>query len=286
MNTDFLSPICLGVDPFTLGGDGAQSSPAATQIINPNRTAMLVDEFRFNVGADAENVEFVTTQVQLGLGSTPLTNGFIPLKAFTAAYFSADANRTLTWHLARPMYVPPDVQLHVTFQRKVPPGLSGIDTSNLWGFSVMGRSMPSGMEIPEKIYVPWACAASCYNDVVPFVSGDHDIGNPFDEPLNVDYFCGWNVNADDNLHGMLKVPFTVQMTLSNSKVLARDPIPFPALFPPDRPMLRSRAFLQPKEFISVVMDIPQTAANQASLNFTTVGMTGWRELKTPLGALP
>jgi len=147
--------------------------------------------------------------------------------------------------------------------------------------------MPSGMAIPEKIYVPWACATSCYVTDVPYISGDSDIGNPFDEPLNVDYFTGWNVNSTQaDSQSTLKTPFTFQATLSNGKVLARDPIPFGALFPPDRPMLRMRALLQPKEFVSVVLDVPQPVSGNTSLNFTTVGMTGWRELKTPLGALP
>lgn len=290
MNTDFLSPLCLGVDPFTLGGDGAQAFPNTVQLLNPNRTGMLVDEVRFCVGDDTDRTQFLTTQVQLGLGATPLTNQFIPLKSFVPLYFNALNDLTLTWHLARPMYVPPDVQLHVGFRRKIPPGLlAPVDTNQLWGFSTMGRSMPAGMAIPEKIYVPWACATSCYSEDVPFISGDADIGNPFDEPLNVDYFTGWNANVDVGFAStsMLKAPFTFQATLSNGKVFARDPIPFSALFPPDRPMLRMRALLQPKEFISVVLDVPQPVPpDNLTLNFTTVGMTGWRELKTPLGALP
>lgn len=288
MKPDFLSPLVLAVDPFTIAGNGSVATPKNDQLINPNKTPMLIDELRFNVGNDDNNVEFTTIQANIQFGSTPITNNFVPLRSIVPLYFSADANRTLTWHFARPLFVPPDVQFTVSFKRKLPAPVTGwsnlIDTTNLWGFSIVGRSMPDGMAPPEKIYVPWACATSVYDDgVSQFVSGDADIGNPHDEVLNVDYFCGWNTNSD-NVSNMLRQPFTFQATMGHNKVLARDPIPFLALFPPDRPILRCRALLQPKEFISVQMEIPQTSADQDGLSFTTVGMTGWRELQTPKGA--
>lgn len=283
MDTDFLSPITLGVDPFTVAAAG-YSAPTATQIVNPNRTAMLIDEFRFNVGSNTGGVEFATMTCNLKLGGTKLTNEFIPLPAFAPLYLGYYAGRTLTWHLPRPMYVPPNVQLGAEFIRRIPSGVVTHDVTQLWGFSVMGRSMPAGMEVPEKIYVPWASATSVYVQTTPFVSADSDLCNPFDEPLNIDYFTGFNYNP--NVSGPIQTPLTVQMTLSNGKVLARDPIPFWTMFPQNRPILRCRAMLQPKEFVSAVLDIPDPVGSQDNAIFTTIGMTGWREMKTPLGALP
>lgn len=287
MQTDFLSPLNLTVEPFTIGAEGSFASPDATQLINPNRTAMLIDEIKISIGSGGVlPAEFITVLTRLHLGGTPLTNNFVPLYAFMPTYLFYDTAFTLTWHLARPLYVPPNVQFTVEFLRKLPfSSWSGsINTSQKWGFSVNGRSMPAGMAVPDKIYVPWVCSANVYSTTVPYVSGDSDIVNPFDEPLNVDYFAGYNVTEDFNV---LKTPLTFQATLSNGKVFARDPIPFFALFPPDRPLLKTRALLQPKEFVSVVLDVPQPeASDDTDAVFTTVGMTGWRELQTPLGALP
>ncbi len=288
MPTDFLSPLLLSVDPFAMpAADGSRYTPNTVQLLNPNRTPMLIDEFRVTAG---DPNDWSTMQLRLNYGSTPCTNQFIPIRSCMPYYLSAkdDVDCTAVWHLAQPLYVPPDVQVGVEFLRKVPTGFSTPNkTSAMWGFSIAGRSMPAGMEIPEKIYVPWACATSVYSSALPYISGDADIGNPFDEPLHVDYFTGMSCTTLDG--NVQPYPFTIQMTLSSGKVLARDPIPFSALFPPDRPALRMRALLQPKEFVSVVMDIPTPfSADDATPNliFTTVGMTGWREIQTPQGARP
>lgn len=302
MDTDFLSPLSLAVEPFTIGGDGAEETPDPTKLINPNRSAMLVDSFRFHVGlatVGANGLDFASMMAKLTFGSTPLTNQFIPLPAFAPLYFAYPLDAlgngdsgdcTLTWHLARPLYVPPDVQVGVSFKRKIPIAswASDINTSQPWGFSIAGRSMPAGMEIPEKIFVPWACATSVYSSTLPFMSSDADITNPFDEPLNIDYFTGFNMRdiIAGTRRGTSRTPITFQATLSSGKVLARDPTPFNLLFPPDRPILRTRGLLQPKEFVSVVIDVPQPTVDDSDAVFTTVGMTGWRELPTPQGALP
>lgn len=305
MQTDFLSPINLTVEPFTIGVDGAVSTPNPTQLINPNRSAMLVDEFKFSVGLEgftlgADAHEFATVWAKLTYGSTLLTNQYIPLPAFAPFYFGYPraalgnwGDCTLTWHLPRPLYVPPDVQVGVSFLRRNPfPGTwdDEFNVNQKWGFSINGRSMPAGMQIPEKVYVPWACATSilglsAQSVEVPYTSNDADVVNPFDEPLNIDYFTGFNMGPDPTAPST--TPITVQMTLSNGKVLMRDPIPFNLLFPPDRPILRTRALLQPKEFVSVVVDVPEPIdGNNENAAFSTIGMTGWRELQTPMGALP
>lgn len=304
MQTEFLSPLNLAVEPFTIGTDGAVATPNPAQLINPNRTAMLIDEFKFSVGIETGTLggdahEFPTVQAMLTFGATPLTNKFIPLPAFCPLYWGypkaaleATGDATLTWHLARPLYVPPDVQVGVSFLRKNPfiPGWEGeFNPEQKWGFSINGRSMPAGMAVPEKIFVPWACATTIYSTTLPYISNDADLSNPFDTPLNVDYFTGYNTTEDTNSTGPNPLGLTAQLTLSSGKVVARDPIPFNLLFPPDRPILRSRALLQPKEFISVLVDIPEPDVGDnypENAIFTTIGMTGWRELKTPLGALP
>lgn len=292
MTEDFLSPLLLAADGFTLGVNGSAAVNPG-QLINPNREAMLVDEFRFSFldGTDDGNgtgVDMTSVLINLTFGATPLTNGFIPVRSFMPIYSQYPYDGTIAWRLARPLYVPPDVQIGAFFQRKLPftswnGGTPGINTTTPFGFSIAGRSMPAGMEIPKKIYVPWACATSVYSEVVPFISGDADLSNPFDVPLNVDYLTGFQQNEDAVV---IPTPVTFQATLSNGKVLARDPIPFFALFQPDRPTVRMRALLQPKEFISVVLDLPQPTEEDTNIIFTTVGLTGWREMQTPQGALP
>jgi hypothetical protein len=277
MQTDFLSPLLLATDAFALNANGVSVIPNTVQLINPNRTPMLIDQFRVTSGYPPG---WAMVQMKLTYGSTPLTNSFIPLSAFMPAYHDFSADSTRVWHLAKPLYVPPDVQVGVEF--KVVNTLGTTLSSNaMYNFGIAGRSLPAGMPVPKKIYVPWACATTVYDTTNPYVSSDADLGNPFDSVLNLDYLCGFAAQTSEE---SIQRYFTVQMTLSNGKVLARDPIPFYALFPPNRNILRMRAPLQPKEFISVVLDMPVPGGN--NMRFTTLGMTGWRELDTPKGAQP
>jgi len=290
---DFLSPIVLTADSFTLPVD---AEPLSTQLLNPNRTAMLVDEFRFGTGFDVAagatlDNDFAQIVADIKLGGAPLTNGETPIRSFMPTYTQtttvsfAVSDRQLTWHLPRPMYVPPNVQLHVKFRRKLPTGWSINDANAAYNFSIAGRSIPSGMQVPDKIYVPWAAAMAVFTDAsLPFTSNNAAVANPHDEALHMSYLCGYSYNSVQG--STIRMPVTVQASFSNGKLLIRDPTPFYALFPPDRPVMRLDGLLQPKQFVQFFLDMPTTSVLYPNLIFTTIGLVGYRQVQTPQGAQP
>lgn len=278
---DFLSPLLLEADPVTLTVDGAQQSFNAQQLINPNMTAMLIDEFRFTTGVSTFANAFSYLVARLRFGNSNLTNEFVPVPAFAPCYTQWSGDQTRVWHLARPLYVPPGVQVTAEVGVKLPIRAT-INTALQWGFTIAGRSIAGGTEVPRQIAVPWACATSCYGTTVPFTSKDNELGNPFDSDFYMRQLIGYNINSLD-LGRVTRPNFTIQATYGSGKMLVRDPTPFFALFPPDRPIARMQALLKPKDFLKVVLDLPQPSASFTDLSFTTVGMTGYRMLDTPRG---
>lgn len=289
-----LSPLLLASDFLFVQADNSYASADPQKLLNPNRTAMLVDEIRFSKNifqTDAETTyqDFTELLVDIKFGGIKLTNNYVPLRSFAPTYFAYPVDNTLTWHLPRPLYVPPDVQFNVSLKRSVPPGgafaAPGVNSPVI--VALAGRSIPGGQPVPKSIYVPFACATTAYGGT-SFVSSDADIGNPFDTPMRTVYFNGFNQGFPSPSISPQRQPILVQATMSNGKMFIRDQTPILALFPPNRPVLRSRGLLQPKEFIRFQLDIqqPNIHDDTANLCFTTIGMTGYRELQTPQGSLP
>lgn len=308
LNTnDFLSPLLLAADPFTLPIDGSFATPAATQLLNPNRTAMVIDEFRLGCDSASQtrsapnNVyDFSTLYADIRLGSIPLTNGPIPVRAFMPVYTLAytdsifptvTGDKQLTWHLTRPLYVPPNVQISCTFYRRLPTGWVIADANMPFVFSIAGRSLPSGIQIPNRIYVPWASAMAIRTSTaVPYTSPSSAISNPHDQDLHMAYLCGFQQSnysgAPQVIGSVIPTPITVQATFSNGKILMRDPMPFLSLFPPDRPIVRLSGLLQPKQFATFTLDLPNPITGYTNMIFTTIGLVGYRSIQTPQGAQP
>jgi hypothetical protein len=76
------------------------------------------------------------------------------------------------------------------------------------------------------------------------------------------------------------------MTCSNGTAFVRDPVPFDALFPYDRGVLPVDAVLQPGEFMRCQIEVAQVPtgdvnAADAAVQFTAVGMIGYRQIQTP-----
>ncbi len=307
---DFLSPLCLFAALDAFPAAGAESSPKAEHLLNPNKTAMLVDQFRFagaspNVGTPLVSTlgdwDFAYLGVDLRLGSIPLTNGIIPISALCPRYFGfpdldgtqALQDTVLTWHLPRPLYVPPNVQLYARFVRQnIFPGTNRVTSIENIGFSANGRSMPADYPVPSKIWVPWATATQCKTAVTRFVSGDQELANPNTELLHVTSFVGFNTMGPDvGLDPTFPTlaPLTAQMTLSSGKMLMRDPVDFFGLFPADRGVLEVDAVLQSKEFVRAELELevlsPQAAPELRQIAYTTIGMIGYREVQTPQGAV-
>jgi len=321
---DFLSPIFLAKQLGTFASEGSEITPPNIDILNPNRTAMMIDQFRFSFGTVSDGSDlgsgFPPSYIcaDIRLGSIPLTNGLVPIVALCPRYLGGGqlglidrvrANNTngeetmLTWHLPKPLYVPTDVQITARFVRRTPYPVSGDPngTSPPMGFGIAGRSMPEGMQKPKTIWVPWATYTQCRVSSASskfggggtsqiYVSQDSDLGNMHDSPLNVTQFTGWNARyaIGGVRSGMVRSPFFVQMTLSNNKMLIRDQTPFGLLFPSDRGYFNLNAKLMAKQFVRAELEIdPPSGADAAeTLEGTTIGMIGYRELPMPWSAQP
>lgn len=297
MNQEFLSPLLLEADRFSLPINGSWGSFNPQQLMNPNRTPMLIDELRFSgmqtpfatPGFDESDTASLVCKITFG--NSNLTNDFVPLPVLAPTYLSYGSDATRTFHLPKPLYVPPGVQINCTLQRKLPPGWNApIDPNTPFGFAIAGRSIPAGMPVPRKIFLPWVCSTSVRTTQIPFTSKDNEIGNPFDSDLRFTQLVGFNLHeavADPFTAScsVTRSPITIQATYGSGKMLIRDPVPFLSLFPPTRPIAPMQGLLKPKDFLKVTLDMPQPVGFTNML-FTSVGLVGYRTLDTPLGALP
>lgn len=309
----FYSPLCLSTELVAVGSTlaiGALASPQAVAIRNPNRTAMLIDAFKFVVDGSTTipisngTVPPLATaqlQVQIALGNIPLTNNFVPVLSLCPTYHAAtgamyvETNPVMTWHLPRPIYVPPDVALSAQFtQAKLSDTIDGSGFAGPLRFSVLGRSLPSNFRVPEAIFVPWATAARTVNSTATtFITNDSDLANPFPQPLRVTRFIGhapWittSAGAVTAVFSSQATPLTTRMTLSSNSILVQSETPFYSLFTPSRRNMDVDGILQASEFVRAVVDAPDgfsTGAGNLGMADLSIGMIGYRVLKTPQGS--
>lgn len=304
MKNNTLSPILLHsvVSPEARGA----ASVIPLDIYNPNKTAMLVDQIRFS-GSDFEGGETTRTPfnvlmaVEILLGSIPITNKFVTLGALAPTYIGgegnapnpggplgSDADYVLTWHLPKPLYVPPMVQLGINLKcQQTEPGQA--QTILNYSFetlavrvSVVGRSLPDDYPIPGEIEVPWVTETQARTTDTRFVSRDNDLVNSNKVPLQVTQFVGISnagrTAVTPDTARPTPYPLTVQMSLSNGTMLIRDQIPFYLAFPSDRRLFPLSARLQPGAFVRLELEQP---VEPYGVQFVAVAMHGYRKIQTP-----
>jgi hypothetical protein len=295
-----LSPMFLQsvLGPFPIIGSVASSIPL--DIFNPNRTAMLIDQLRFSavntVTREMTNDYCAAIALEILLGSIPLTKNHVPLGALAPRYFGLVqqidnafgpvGDGGLTWHLPKPLYVPPNVQLTVNAKRqKAFPSDAGESSLKALAISVIGRSLPDDFPVPGEIDIPWVTSTTCNEEVDRFVSSDADLVNSNDVPLHVNQFVGFNnFSLGEDEGEPTPADLTVQMSLSNGTLLIRDQIPFFLAFPSDRGILPVNALLQPGAFARLELEssIPDGADDGYNVcGFTSVAMHGYRRIQTP-----
>lgn len=314
MSTMMWSPLFLRgeVGPFNnVGGIGypADFTVNPRLLMNPNRTAMLVDQFRFGMtdiaGLAFKGPHMCALAVELKLGSINLTSGAITVGVLAPRFsYPGQANtRIITMHLHKPLYVPNGVQLSARVIRQsvwgsVTDALNTDLTMKNVTVSVVGRSLPETAPVPSKIWVPWITEAKAGPDAgARFVTKDGTgLHNPHAEPLHIKALIGINsvphydangqVLSYDLLGKATEAPLTVQMTASNDLAVIRDPTPFLMLFTEDRGLLSVNAVLQPGQFIRTEYETVLLTGQNASYNttnFTSIGMHGYRQIDTPKG---
>lgn len=290
MRTDFLSPLFLSKQLGTFPAAYDQTLYANSyDYLNPNKTPMLVDQIRFTVNsAQLAAVRYGEIDVDLKLGSIPLTNGLTPITAFCPVYRNP-FEFMFVWHLPKPMYVPRDVGLSATlYRRQADPNVAATtDMTSGYGpitLSLAARSIPMGWPVPKQVFMPWASATYVNTAISEWTSQDNELTNPHEENLILQQLVGFSAaGISTNRYSIV----TVQATQSQNKVLMRDPTPMNVVFPPDRRFLSMSGVLAPKEFIRVGLKVnppPNATTPDTSLAFTTIGMVGYRKMQTPWGA--
>lgn len=308
MKDKMLSPLLLTsrLGPFPQFGSVASATPL--EIVNPNKTPMLVDQLRFTLSDPSSGNNFRAftslrlTQylIEVMLGSIPITKRAVTLGALAPRYIGSPqptaeltdnptVDGTLTWHLPTPLYVPPNVQLVINALRR--PGYPGEPVGQLTPpsllVSVVGRSLPSNLPVPGSIEIPYVVEWRQEQPQLRSVSADHDLVNTTDVPFNVTQFVGVNVappvTQRDGTNPTRDEHFTVQMSLSNGTMLIRDQVPFFLVFPADRGILPVSARLQPGEFVRAELNAGDPDAEQYSRGTATtaIAMHGYRKVQTP-----
>ena len=288
-------------------GDGGSTKPL--ELYNPNKTAMLVDQFRFSFidpnmygQAALDGIPYnyyAALGVEVLLGAIPLTNKTVTLGALAPRYIGQQqqtdnvsgpaGDNVLVWHLPKPLYVPPLVQLTVNVkkQKAFPADTGLLDTIAPVVVSVVGRSLPSDFPVPGSIDIPWVTETKCNTEDTSFVSADSDLVNSNGVPYHVTQFVGLSYAHATSYDGPTRNALNVQMSLSNGTMLIRDHIPFFIAFPSDRGILPVSALLQPGAFVRLELEAPFefVAAGPEAVDpgcqFAAVAMHGYRSIQTP-----
>lgn len=300
------SPLMLYGGSVTMTSTtGAAGEYNPTRLLNPNNTPMLIDQFRFipvptaAVEASVVRDALIRYGISISLGSIPVTRNFVTLGALTQRYMGPTAyavtagpfvqqDSMVTYHLPKPLYVPPGVQLNVRAQ--VLPGTVGAASIPLH-MTIAGRSVLRSAPVPKFIDVPWVTETRCNDAVSIFVSNNNDLAAPGDGELKLVGFNGYNLvtaNSGGTITAAL-TPLTVQMTGSNGTQIIRDPVPFQIMFPYDRGFFSCRTKLQPGEFVTAELQVnqqPSAEAQQSFCAYTAIAMHGYRKVQTPLGVRP
>lgn len=318
----FWSPLHLSGVTGALNSIGSDLQVNPQKLLNPNRGPMLIDQFRFSFDqserATYENEDPTTAflsiiAAEIRLGAIPFMSSPVTLGAFVPRYvgssqggqplstvsssFSAVPNEDTiwVWHLAKPIFVPQNVQVGVRFirQRLFAIGSTGMFEPTLTipsvRVSIAGRSLPEDEPSPQKIWVPWVSETKASVEEPTFTSADSDLINAHAEPLHVKALGAVNYVATDAIEPQAGRPsygdLRVQMTSSNGTAIIRDPTPYTLVFPNDRGTLPVDAVLQPGQFLRCGLEVvnsPSTAVDaDKNVQFTSVGMTGYRLIDTP-----
>lgn len=302
---DFFSPLLLSTEVGLSSSGVIQANP--TDLLNPNNTAMLIDQFRFsvqwtNTGTTNYYTPIFILSTSIQIGAVPLTNGLVPVMAICPTY-DLSTEPTLVWHLPKPLYVPPNVTLYVNMALN--PSYPGNYATDYIRVAVVGRSLPSDYPQPQEIYAPWASAAvfdknsnqiSTLAGRQILTSPDNALGNPNDTDLMVTRFVGFR-SADittsvTDYEGADTC--TLKMNISNGKLLVREPTPWYHLFPNSRRFFDTRALLRGKnsvrtggEFVRAQFSFQSftySSVDYTNIGTNYVGMIGYRKVPTPVGA--
>ncbi len=276
--------------------------PDSSRMQNPFKTPMLIDEIRFRTdwGDTQVGTDLLSARVEIKLGRTPLTKGFVPVSCLGKVildqpyvnYSPDNITRRHTWKLPKPLLVMPEDLLvcRLAYSTYKSPESMSIEVA------YAGRSLPSSFVPPEVISMPWATSFDvpllAYTDgnSGQTLSTQSDIMNPFDEPMRVQRFLGRTLrkNNQTDPHSELggqagdSAPFTqtfVRATDSLGNILVRDPTPFAHLFQYCDRAWTVNSTLPPKGFYRFQVDRLYTATASNTFFAHAISMVGSHEVR-------
>ncbi len=309
-----VSPLLLQAQILAPNGGGSLGLADTTRLENPFQAPMWLDEICFRLPGDGDSGRnWSSIRVDLKLGQTPITHGFVPISLLgkvlnnstVGGEFEEVASALLpncfTWKLPKPLYIPARELLRPTIYFDPFSG-SGSSTTPVT-ILYRCRPIPKGTPPPQTMQIPWVTyfqppylalsggpAANDREDQ----STMSDIFNPWDEPLHVQRFVGrlfcqgikgeeqGNISlasAQVNLDtGNIEFGTTVTAQDSFNNILIRDPTPFAHVFNFIDRSWTVNALLPPKGFYLFTIDRKWAEYNLAITATLGLSMVGWREV--------
>lgn len=278
------SPLLLSTGPLTFASGDYREIPDTTRLQNPFRTAMWIDEIRFNFSSDTASavlpLQARGVRVGLHLGRMPLTNNPVSIDAFGRVL--TQRTPINTWRLPKPLYVPSGETI---VPRIWNTSLSPIDATI--EIVYVGRSIPKGEQEPKSIFVPYVAAynAPIVNVGDPYSvvqSTEADLVNPFNETLHVQRFVGAYFAA-----GGLSLPgqniynnTLIRAVDSEGTIMVKDATIFSSLFNFSTQVWNVNTRLKPKGFylFEVARDLSAIPFVGADPTYPIISMVGYREV--------
>lgn len=182
---------------------GNQNTPDMAKLSYPYRKAVLVDEIRFDMTAEAGSAPNLGSVLyaKFQLGQHYLMRDFVPVWLLGTTMVPTEEEQRDTslatpqavshyrWRLAEPLYVEAGQVLrpqfsHVLHNTSVPAGAITVQVS------YAGRVVPPQHKRPSVIEVPYAAPFVTTFGQVYQQSNEFNLFNPFDKPLRVQRMTG------------------------------------------------------------------------------------------------
>jgi hypothetical protein len=209
------TPVVISDVISTIAFDVARGVLDVESLRNPSRTAMLLDEIRFQLISDPA---FTTAagavfQARLDLARLSLTGGsYVPIALICRAEDVAideltnvaaagstvspsSAVQVYIWRLPKPLYIPANEVLVPSIRIPTIPGVTITPSNNAVHITYVGRALPADAPEPKFVNAPFLTSwvdvrRRGLSDYLAVRSSRSDLKNPFAEKLYVERLTG------------------------------------------------------------------------------------------------
>ncbi len=308
-----ISPLLLQAQISPPAGGGSFGLADTTKLENPYQAPMWIDEIRFRLPGGTQGQAWSRIWVELVLGQTPLTKGFVPIgllgKVLNDSQIIGEngtAGNTdpspdvFTWKLPKPLWVPARELLRPTIYFEPYTGAPSKVVTIIYACRPVAKDTtpPSTLQIPwVTFFKPPDLSCSAATPAVDTInqSTPADLYNPWDQELHVQRFVGRLMgrdlgeaqthmslaSANINLNtGLPTCGTLISAQDSFNNILIRDPTPFAHVFDFIDRAWTVNCVLPPKGFYLFTIDRLWSAYVPAVAFVATVGisMVGWRDV--------